>query len=226
MAYFDANVAYSASVIWTLNQEQTPIYAVQPMGPYALNVYDRLREFVKAQLTEGVERVSVPGFVAGSVSLLNGQIVPIIVPELRGMFSWSTSTLVEAVAGPRPRGEEPRAEYQRRVQDIQNFLERIYYELRYLGLTPQERAMSYAATNAFQVESVFRDAIQAEMKLDAISVERSPIGRPGSDCWDVSLTFFNPNRRLEQARRVYRFTVDVSDVIPVTVGRVRHWDVY
>jgi hypothetical protein len=40
------------------------------------------------------------------------------------------------------------------------------------------------------------------------------------------LTFFNPSRRLEQARRVYRFTVDVSDVIPVTVGKVRHWDVY
>jgi hypothetical protein len=38
--------------------------------------------------------------------------------------------------------------------------------------------------------------------------------------------FFNPVKRLEQARRAYRFTVDVSDVVPVTVGNVRHWDVY
>jgi cyanobactin maturation PatA/PatG family protease len=226
MAHFDANVPDSASVIWTLNQEQTPIYAVQPMGAFAANVYERLREFLRTQLTEGVERVSVPGFIAGSVSLLNGQIVPTIVPELRGMYSWSTSRLVEAVAGPRPRGEEQRAEYQQKSQDIENFLERVYYELRNLGIAPQERAMNYAATNAFQVASVFRDAIQAGMKLDTIGVERSPIGRPGSDCWDVNLTFFNPSRRLEQARRVYRFTADVSDVIPVTVGKVRHWDVY
>ena len=83
--------------------------------------------------------------------------------------------------------------------------------------------MNYAATNAFQVQSVFRDAIQAGMKLDTIGVERSPIGRPGSDCWDVSLTFFNPSRRLEQARRAYRFSVDVSDVIPVAIGRMRSW---
>ena len=226
VAHFDANVAHSSSVIWTLNQDQTPIYAIQPMGAFAAQVYERLREFVKAQLTEGVERVSVPGFIAGGVSLLNGQMVPAIVPELRGMYSWSTRRLVEAAAGPRPRSEEQRAEYQQKVADIENFLERVYHELRNLGIAPQERAMNYAATNASQAESVFRDAIQAGLKLDGIAVQRSPIGRPGSDCWDVNLSFFNPSRRLEQARRVYRFTVDVSDVIPVTVGRLRHWDVY
>jgi hypothetical protein len=86
--------------------------------------------------------------------------------------------------------------------------------------------MNYAATNAFQLGFVYADAIKAELKLDNIGVERSPICRPGSDCWDVKLMFFNPVKRLEQARRAYRFTVDVSDVVPVTVGNVRHWDVY
>ncbi|MCP4549327.1 MAG: peptidase S8, partial [bacterium] len=62
--------------------------------------------------------------------------------------------------------------------------------------------------------------------LDQIDVERSPICRPESDCWDVKLTFFNPTKRIEQARVVYRFTIDVSDVVPVTVGPVRHWHVY
>ena len=86
--------------------------------------------------------------------------------------------------------------------------------------------MNYAATNAFQLELVFKDAISGGMKLDSITVERSPICRPGSDCWDVKLIFFNPSKRFEQAKHVYRFTVDVSDVVPVTVGHVRHWDVY
>ena len=64
------------------------------------------------------------------------------------------------------------------------------------------------------------------MVLDRIKVERSPICRPDSDCWDVVVTFFNPARIMDQARKVYRFTVDVSDLVPVTVGEPRSWYVY
>jgi hypothetical protein len=90
-------------------------------------------------------------------------------------------------------------------------------------MTPQERAINFAATNAFNVEKVIEAAIREEMDLDIIEVERSPLCRPDSDCWDVKLTFFNPGKVFEQAKKVYRFTVDVSDVVPVTVGRVRSW---
>jgi hypothetical protein len=38
------------------------------------------------------------------------------------------------------------------------------------------------------------------------------------------LTFFNP-ADLNVSRRAYRFTVDVSDVVPVLVGLVREWAV-
>ena len=75
------------------------------------------------------------------------------------------------------------------------------------------------------VVNVFESALREEMELDIIEVERSPICRPDSDCWDVKLTFFDPRRQFERARRVYRFTVDVSDVCPVTVGKVRSWSV-
>ena len=70
---------------------------------------------------------------------------------------------------------------------------------------------------------VFEDVIKEGMDLDTIAVERSPLCRPDSDCWDVKLTFFNPSKVFEQARKVYRFTVDVSDVVPVMVGPVRTW---
>jgi len=72
----------------------------------------------------------------------------------------------------------------------------------------------------------FQDAVDKGLVLDTTEVERSPICRPGSECWDVKITFFNPSERLTQARHVHRFTVDVSDVIPVTVGPVRSWAVY
>lgn len=39
----------------------------------------------------------------------------------------------------------------------------------------------------------------------------------------LKLTFFNPSKVFEQARKVYLFTVDVSDVVPVMVGSVRSW---
>ena len=58
--------------------------------------------------------------------------------------------------------------------------------------------------------------------LDGISVSKSPFCRMDSDCWDVKLTFFDPEND-RRARMVMRFTVDVSDELPVTLGPVRHW---
>jgi cyanobactin maturation PatA/PatG family protease len=214
----------AAAIVWTLNLDATPIYAIQPVGPFAREAYDRLRQFLREQLTEGVERISVAGHIVGSIRLFSGQTVPVIHPDLRGMFSWTIRALVEAVGGraPASKAKKEREDYAEKTRGIRDFLERVYHELRNLGLTPQERAINAAATNAFNVAGVIEDALQRQMQLDQIEVVRSPICREGSDCWDVKLTFFNPTRIFEQARKVYRFSVDVSDV-PVMVGSVRSW---
>jgi hypothetical protein len=44
-----------------------------------------------------------------------------------------------------------------------------------------------------------------------------------SEGWDMLVYFFYPHRPEQHVRNVYRYTVDVSDVIPVTVGRMRSW---
>ena len=226
LSYLEVHPYVAESVTWTLTLEGTPIYALSPGGAYASTVYYRLREFLQAQLTEGVERISVPGYTGGKARLFSGQEVPLIRPDLRGMFNWSTRDLATAVLG-QPGGDETeQAQYQQQWLSISNFLDRIYYELRNLGLTSAERAMNFAATNAFQAGQIFQTALSEQMMLDKISVEKSPICRPGSDCLDVTLAFFNPNSRSEQARKVYRFCVDVSDVIPVTIGAIRAWHVY
>lgn len=216
--HLNENPSSAASIIWTLNLDATAVYAVQATGPFARETYDRLRQFLLEQIAEGVDRISVPGWVMGSARLLNGQVVPVIHPELRGMHSWTTQALVEAVVGPRDSEED-----EGKAEGIRNFLQRVYHETRNLGLTPQDRALNFAATNAFNVAGIFESALKDDLDLDRIDVERSPICRPESDCWDVKLTFFNPRKVLEQARRVFRFTVDVSDVMPVTVGGVRSW---
>ena len=218
--------SHATAMTWTLIQETTPIYAIQPGGAFAAETYDTLRKLLEAQLTEGVERVSIPGLVGSKTQLASGQTLPILWPELRGIYSWSTPALVAAVLGRSPSTEDSAEDDEEKRLEIENFLDRIYYEIRNLGLSSQERAINFAATNAFQVERVFESAIKKDLKLSGLAVERSPVCRPESDCWDVKLTFFNPLRRLEQAQEVYRFTIDVSDIVPVTVGRVRHWQVY
>ncbi len=212
------NPADAAAIIWTLNLDATPIYAIVPAGPFARETYERLRQFLNEQLHEGVERVSVPGHITGQVRLFTGQVVPIVHPEFRGMFSWSTAALVDAVVGP----SNEAAGTQTYSNSVREFLDRVYHELRNLGVTPQERAINHAATNALNVHKIFESAINAKMKFDTIEVERSAICRPDSDCWDVILLFFDPENVL-RTRKAHRFTVDVSDVIPVTVGLVRSW---
>ncbi|NET05873.1 MAG: PatA/PatG family cyanobactin maturation protease [Symploca sp. SIO2B6] len=216
----------ASGVQWILSQETTPIYAIMPSGPYAYKAYELLREFLRGQLNGEVERVSIPGFIVGETKLLSGQSVQVIIPSIRGMYSWRTDALIQAVAGARPTEAAAQNTYDQSIEGIRNFLERIYYELRNLGTTPQERALNYAATNAFQAQRIYERATNENMELDTINVEKSPLCRPESDCWDVKLTFFNPSQRYNQARKVYRFTVDVSDMVPVTVGSVRSWSVY
>lgn len=214
----------AASLIWTLTHETTAVYAIQPAGPFAREAYDRLQEFLRGQLEEGVSQVSLAGVEAGQATLMNGQTVPAVAPELRAMYSWSTPALVKAVLGDRPEHDGER--YDQEAEEIANFLDRVYYEINNLGVASAERAINYSATNAFQVATVYQRAIRERMKLDAVSAERSRVCRPGADCWDVKLTFFDPARRQERAKVVHRFTVDVSEVVPVTVGKVRSWEAF
>jgi cyanobactin maturation PatA/PatG family protease len=227
-AYLERNPWEAASIIWTLNLDATPIYTIQPQGPFASDAYQRLRQFLTEQLTDGAERVSIPGLIVGQARLLSGQVVPVIWPELRGMYNWTMSALIQNVSGTRSPASadiQGQAGDSRRMETVTNFLERVYHELRNLGHTPQERAINYAATNALNVERVFESALKEEMELDTIEVERSPICPPGSACWDVKLTFFHPREQFQRARRVYRFTVNVADTCPSMVGRVRSWSV-
>lgn len=222
------NPTAATAISWVLSLEGTPLYVIQPTGPFASSTYDMLRRFLNEQLTEGVERISVPGWVSGTARLFNGATIPVLWPEARGMYSWSTDAVVEAVIGSAPTesASDAAAEHEEKRGEIENFLERVYYEVSNLGVLPQDRALNFAATNAYQVERVYHSAILEDMKLDAIEVNRSTYCRPESDCWDVKLRFFNPSKRMEQAREVFRFTVDVSDLIPVTVGKVRRWHMY
>ena len=135
------------------------------------------------------------------------------------MWAWSTQDWVDQVIGGKPtKGVKA---WEDKKKGFENILNRIYYEIRNLGLTSQERALNHAATDAFQIMEALND-LDSGTELDSIEVEKSPMCRPGSDCWDVKLVFFYPDN-INKSNTVYRFTIDVSDVIPVTVGEIHSW---
>lgn len=226
--YLAASPSESRSLIWTLNIELTPVYAIEPAGVYGRDVYAVLQELLAGQVQSEssenyVERVSIPGILTGrTVKLFSGQVVPLIAPESpRGLYGWRVNTLVTAAMETvQTTAEEADEAAMRRT--LGSFLNRIYYDLRNLGTTSQDRALNFAATNAFQAASTFAEAVAIGMELDSITVEKSPFCRLDSDCWDVKLKFFDPENS-RRAKKVFRFTIDVSDLIPVTLGEVRTW---
>jgi subtilisin family serine protease len=247
---FQAHLSDAADLIWVLNIELTPIYAIRPVGTFSTEVYQRLVEFLAGQVRnpddpEYVSRVSIPGVLTDeTVQLFSGQAVRVVIPNLRGMYAWNENALISSVldkirAKPKPehdpsqektpeavkkgKSEKAMAEtIDNAANSLRNFLDRMYYDLRNLGQTSPERAMNFTATNAFQAAIAFSDAAAAGMQLDTIMTERSPFCRKDSDCWDVKLRFFDPDDVL-RARLVSRFTIDVSDTLPVLVGPVRTW---
>ncbi|MGH1393112.1 MAG: PatA/PatG family cyanobactin maturation protease [Trichormus sp.] len=226
--YLGDNPSEAKSLIWTLNLELTPIYAIEPGGAFARDVYAILQELLSGQIQPEdsenyVERVSIPGVLSGrSVKLFSGQVVPVIeVPNTRGLYGWKVNTLVQAaIQTVQAQATEAQEESIRRT--LGSFLSRIYYDLRNLGTTSQDRALNFASTNAFQAASTFAEAVATGMELDSITVEKSPFCRLDSDCWDVKLKFFDPENS-RRAKKLFRFTIDVSDIIPVTLGEVRSW---
>ena len=226
--YLANNLSEAKSLTWTLNMELTPIYAIEAVGSFAREVYEALQELfageIEAEDAERyIERVSIPGKLTGrTVKLFSGQVVPVIEPvSPRGIYGWRVNTLVDSALEAVRRGQAEADDEQMR-RSLRSFLNRVYYDLRNLGQTSQDRALNFAATNAFQAAQTFSTAVAAGMELDSIAVTKSPFCRMDSDCWDVQLKFFDPenNRR---AKKVFRFTIDVSDFIPVTLGEVRSW---
>lgn len=241
------------ALTWILKIDDIPIYAIRPQSQFALMEFGRLIGFLLKQLglcidecqkakeadllkktaddshVDKIDRISIAGEIVDEVRLYNGQVVPVISPILRGMFGWNVKTLYDLNFGGNSKDSadkvDPEKE-QEQFESFRNFLNRVYYELRNRGVEGGHRAMNYAATNAYQAAEVYKDALKLGMFLDKISVEPSPLCRPDSECWDVVMEFFNPQLRDKLARKVYRYTVDVGDVMPVTFGPLRSWYVY
>lgn len=70
------------------------MYAIAPAGAFAAETYAWL---VSEWSDKNVEFVSLPGASAGSTVLYDGQAVDVVMPDLRGMYSWAAKKYVSAL---------------------------------------------------------------------------------------------------------------------------------
>jgi subtilisin family serine protease len=229
VAYIGSNAYEARALIWTLNIELTPIYALEPNGAFGANIYELLNEMLAGEVLaesdpDHIQRVSIPGRLTGrTVRLFSGQNVPVLqLDNPRGSYGWKTNALVEQAAQAVSSKSSATADSATISANLRSFLDRVYYDLRNLGVLSSDRALNFAATNAFQAATVFSEALGSGMQLENIETEPSPFARIDADAWDVKLKFFDPDNT-RRARKVYRFTVDVSEMMPVTLGEVRSW---
>ena len=228
--YLSQNPSEAKALIWTLNQELTPVYALEPRQGFSADVYEILIMMLAGQIEpedsdDFVERVSIPAKTADkTVQLFSGQELPVItIINTRGMYAWTINNLVEA-ALESVAAQVPQADEIALRKSLNSFLNKVYFEFQNLGATSRDRALNFSVTNTFQAASSFAAVVSTGMHLDGIEVEKSKFCRLNSDCWDVILKFFDPENS-RRAKKVYRFTVDVSDRIPVTLGQLRSWSV-
>ncbi|HTT48279.1 MAG TPA: S8 family serine peptidase [Pseudolabrys sp.] len=235
----DSNLRDADAVHRTLTIDAVPIYRIRPLDVFGLGFFASLilalfyqevspfpptdpRSFKDAAASppapdgeldySGVTRVSFAGWLDGSTTrLLNGTVVPTLTTDWRGFYQWS----LEQLLGPKPW-----------PAGVGQFLDRIYNEFRNVGISPQNRALNYSAMNAHNTKKIFAAMANQNKRLDTVEVDRSAICRPESDCWDVTYRFFDPTAVLTQARQVFQYTIDVSDLVPVTVGPLRQWQIY
>jgi cyanobactin maturation PatA/PatG family protease len=235
--YLSGRPSESTKLIWTLNLDLTPIYALEAEIAYPEEVYRPLRQSLRLQALppenpEFVSRVSVPGVLTSrSVRLFSGQVVPVVEVQPRGLYTWNEPMLVKQVvetvapeSGPQ---RNQRIDPDRASQLVRIFLDKVYFEARNLGLNPADRALNFAATNAFQVASgILRGFLSGDLvpdgeatiyTLDSIDVAKSPYCRVGSDCYDVLIKWFDPEND-RRAKSIHQFTIDVSDELPVTIA--------
>jgi cyanobactin maturation PatA/PatG family protease len=234
--YLDKNPSESTKLVWTLNLDLTPIYALEAEVAYAEDVYSVFRSALRNESLPStdakyVSRVSVSGVLtARTVRLFSGQVVPVVVVQSRGLFTWNETALVDVVVQA-IKNTVSEADTDVVKQTVRNFLDKVYYQLRNLGQTSPDRALNFSATNAFVfAEGVAQGILSGSVvpgpknlyTLDTISVSKSMYCRMDSDCWDVQITFFDPEND-RRARAVYQFTIDVSDTLPVSLAPTRQF---
>ena len=213
-------------LIWTISVDNTPIYALQPAGAYGFAAFETIIRVFELQTKRGIPRVAIPGTLHGSVRLMSGEVVPVLVPRTKGITPWdvgaAVSGWVSQETGTKKGDAERKAMEEPLGRFLDDFIGLITRKYKNLGLSGSERALNFASTDVFRAFDAIDQIKGFDLVLDDILVEKSSVCRPGSSCYDVRLRLFTPSN-VQSAIQVIQWTVDVSDPVPVSLGNITTW---
>lgn len=200
-------------VTWLVVRDSSPLYVLDVAGSSRAEVLAAFASGVGEQVSGEVEEMSFPGIVSGAtVTLSSGDVVPVLtVTSPRGLYGWRRRDQVARLPLP-PAGQ---------VQ-LQRMLDVIDDGEPNDGTHSHVRAINYLVTNPAQLAWSAGVASAEGFSFESLSVRRSTLNRPYSDCWDIDLTFADTEHE-DRARLLHRHSVDVGDLLPVSIGSPRTW---
>ena len=146
------------------------------------------------------------------------------IPDLRGMYSWETGQVCCKRTAETRRKVKADIGDDKIDREMKRFLGKIYSASATAGVTRGTRAQRRSDQRLQLQRCDRRGRRRRHDPASDVAVERSPLNRPGSEYYDVLLTFFDPNDRQGRAPLRTRFTIDVSDTVPVMIGEPVTWN--
>ncbi len=84
------------TIVWTLVVDGEPMYAFRPA--HGLHVFEFFAVTMQMLMEKPLlDRIVVPGRIRGEAKLLDGRVVPLIDPDVRGLHWWSSDQIAAAV---------------------------------------------------------------------------------------------------------------------------------
>ena len=212
-ALMDRLPSIAQEVTWLVLREGSPLYAIAVTGPSASEVLASFASGVGEQVSGAIEEMSFPGVVTGEmVTLSSDELVPVLrMTGIRGLYGWRRSDQLDRLPLP-PAGREQLARMLAFIDEGEPND----------GTHSHVRAINYLVTNPAQLAWSAGVVSGEGFSFDTLSVRRSTLNRPYSDCWDIDLIFKDPDRP-SRARLLHRHSVDVGDALPVSIGGPRTW---
>lgn len=212
-ALMDRRPSIAQEVTWLVMREGSPLYAVAVTGSSAAELLASFASGIGEQISGAIEEMSFPGVVTGEmVTLSTDETVPVLrMAGIRGLYGWRRNDQLARLPLP-PAGRE----------QLERMLAFIDDGEPNDGTHSHVRAINYLVTNPAQLAWSAGVASGEGFSFDTLTVQRSTLNRPYSDCWDIDLIFKDPDRPA-RARLLHRHTVDVGDALPVSIGSPRTW---
>lgn len=236
------NALMASQLIWLLNMNSTPVYAISPsLAEFRGNIYYTMELFLADNVGLKVEayqeftsnpessaewdtmfddvkgdddemRMVLPGYISGQSKLLNRNVIESVTPVAYGLNDWTLNALMTSM--------KIEDSYKDKLKSI---LKRLYVNTQNKGQTPDDRALNYSLYNIIELSEIVKEATEEGLQFSNYKIVPSKVSRQHSISREVQLTFFDPGNT-NKAATTYAMQVDVSGVTPIIVGEIQKWE--